>query len=901
MLTSASILIVLLFASMVFAFGRGVFRVALALGLALFSLGYVLPAAALAGWDPLAVSLAIAAVFAAAGCPLVGGWNRKSIVAALSSCAAMALAAVLPTALDSALGLTGMEAHFGPRPHLETLLWYHPALAQVRFAELHLGAVIVAAVGAVMDTAMTVCSAVDEAGRAGSDAGFARRWRMGMRVGARVLGPMMVTMLLIFAGTDIASFVARAASPGADWAGWWTLLDYESVASETLRSLAAAFGLMACVPVAALFSAWLLGRGGWTPSGETGGCLGVPPAAPGLTPATSEGNASAAVKKKAWPVGAVAWRLAAAAALVSVGFGLEGAALRHAGRARVLVESPRSVRDHHAEAAGAGEEALVRMRQAVRTQETLGRVLFVESPVVLEADPAKPYNPARGPLPDALEPAAALAMTGENRGRVLAFVNRIQPRPFVNVPLRAGGYVRLMAEVRDGTPAKVRVLGPPVRWRGLLWGAVAVGVAMVCGFGLAGFRAGLLALCAAVLLGFAAFPLMARGVAPVGAALLALAGVAAALAMFWGLGARATAAALLGASAGIASGGAVAFLGVRLFGLTGAESALVSLLRMRPALSGLDFRQIMVAGVTLMAAGAALDIGASVVGGLAELRRHRPDADSSELRRAGTRISRGVTATMILTLVFAWLAGLGQPLLLLVGSPEMLTREWMKCYAAEGVQAAAAAVALAMAGPCTALAYSLLFRKPQPVSEGHPVAPASRPSKVTAAALAALLAAGAAGAISAAKHPDPPWRRTGTDVALHGHFHDGKAPWLARPALREDEARHWRSLAQGRIEAGDGNGAAVLLWRARRSAPGDPGIERDLAYVAVALRWFDLARDSLSRALPELEHDPVARYVRGVLAIWEGDADLAVSELEEALRLEPGFAPAREALRSILE
>jgi hypothetical protein len=45
--------------------------------------------------------------------------------------------------------------------------------------------------------------------------------------------------------------------------------------------------------------------------------------------------------------------------------------------------------------------------------------------------------------------------------------------------------------------------------------------------------------------------------------------------------------------------------------------------------------------------------------------------------------------------------------------------------------------------------------------------------------------------------------------------------------------------------------------------------------------------------------DAKTRYIRGVLACWEGNLELAVSELEAALRLDPALRAAEEALSQI--
>ena len=808
-------------------------RLLATLAVAVVLIGVVLPLLSLRGVPPLLAALPAAVVMAFAGILIIGGCCRKSVAAALGAGTASLIACVLPLALGCALNLTALESDFGPRPHLEVRLWYGPEFGRADFHQLFVAAMILASLGAVMDVAMVIASAVSQVAAADGRRAFGRRFVLGVRVGARVLGPMLVTMLLIFAGSGLVFNVARAVNGGAlrDSFG---LLDYAGIAAQVVEMLTAGLGMLCCIPLTALFASLLLRRKR-SDAGES---------EPVTTPVAGRFSRAGI-------------RVIGPAAVLLVALALQQSFI----------------------ATYDGEGVAVDPLRRTRAQLALARVTVVQPTVTLPVDDDAEYNPVRGRIPDRLAPCGARVLTGEYRGRMVAFMNRLEARPYVNLPLRRGSFARVRLTTRDDAVVSVEAEPPPVRWRHLLWAAAVILAAIVLLFGPSGGRSILLLIGAGVVVALIVIPLLARGVSPALVSLAAFLLVAAVMLAGWGGGLRPAGAVAAGTLAGLLAGGLVAFGAARLMGLDGGASVVISMLRQRQRLASLDFGLLLAAGATISALAAALDVGASVVAGLIEFRGARRGVSADELRTVGFRLNRDITGTMVLTLWFAWLA-LRQPVLLVAfRSPEAFMPEWMECYAMEVVPLVAASIAVILAGPLSAAVFAwcagsarvAVSRERQRARVAHGIL-----WVVFAGAIVASAAVAGKARLPAMKDP----------------------AWLA-PLHRADSAGELLAMSAERQRAADWDASMILLWRAREINPANARVHRDLAYAYMARREFELARESIDKALPELKNDPRTHYISGIVAAWEGDVDRARSELQQALALDPAYGAAADALQAL--
>jgi len=144
--------------------------------------------------------------------------------------------------------LTGLENDsaallFSVAPHLE-------------LRRLLLAAVMVGAIGAVLDVAVSVTSSMAELYSYDPSIPLRRLWRAGLNVGSDVLGSMINTLILAYLGSSLP-FVVLISLEGPDMTA---LLNDPHIAQEILRSVAGTIGLLLTIPVTAAAGVWWIAR-----------------------------------------------------------------------------------------------------------------------------------------------------------------------------------------------------------------------------------------------------------------------------------------------------------------------------------------------------------------------------------------------------------------------------------------------------------------------------------------------------------------------------------------------------------------------------------------------------------------------------------------------------------------
>ena len=231
--------------------GRKGVRALLGLVFTLVCLWFLLIPGLIRGLPAIPLTIAVAAVCAAASLILLDGPSRKSLCAILGcvgGVAAAGLFAALVGALTPMDGFNMSEA--------ENLLLYG-AEKGLSIRGLLVCGVLVAALGAVMDVAMSIASAAWEL-REHND-GLSRRelFRSGMNIGRDAMGTMANTLILAFAGSSFNLLILIQIYD----IPFLQLANTDFLCIEVLQSVAGSMGILLTVPLVAAISAYLMAPG----------------------------------------------------------------------------------------------------------------------------------------------------------------------------------------------------------------------------------------------------------------------------------------------------------------------------------------------------------------------------------------------------------------------------------------------------------------------------------------------------------------------------------------------------------------------------------------------------------------------------------------------------------------
>ena len=181
---------------------------------------------------------------------LIDGINIKSLAAGIGCVAGVLVSGLIFLMMKGVLHITGMLDD--EWVYLHTLNKENPIdLKAVIFAMI-----IIGAVGAVMDVAMSIASSLSEIHEKSPELSTGELFKSGITIGRDIMGTMANTLILAYIGsclTCVLLYISYSLSVSQ-------IINRELIAVEILQSLAGSLGILSALPLTALVSAVLLKR-----------------------------------------------------------------------------------------------------------------------------------------------------------------------------------------------------------------------------------------------------------------------------------------------------------------------------------------------------------------------------------------------------------------------------------------------------------------------------------------------------------------------------------------------------------------------------------------------------------------------------------------------------------------
>ena len=208
-----------------------------------------------AGCGPLWTTAGFAAAVVGGVLLLFYGGDRKALAALAGTAGALVVVVVVTAVASHGLKLTGLDSP-GSRYLVE--LWQHPPHLRFDYRELLLAGLLVAVLGVVIDTSVSIAAGIEELYR--TQPGIERRaaFASGLALGRDVMGVCATTFVFASVGVRLPALLCPAAAGLAPA----ELLNTEAGCVEAVRLLAGGIGLLATAPLTTLAAVALFSRQG---------------------------------------------------------------------------------------------------------------------------------------------------------------------------------------------------------------------------------------------------------------------------------------------------------------------------------------------------------------------------------------------------------------------------------------------------------------------------------------------------------------------------------------------------------------------------------------------------------------------------------------------------------------
>lgn len=178
---------------------------------------------------------------------LISGWNKKTFAAILGTLSGVAIAGILSKVSIYFMHLTGLENE-------EAMMLKATSLPHVDFQGILFAGMVLGALGAVMDVAISIASSINEVKQHSNEVHFKSLFKAGMNIGRDIMGTMSNTLILAYVGSSLPLILLISVQKDLSLT---KIMNLNLIATEIVRALTGSIGLICAIPLTACISAYL--------------------------------------------------------------------------------------------------------------------------------------------------------------------------------------------------------------------------------------------------------------------------------------------------------------------------------------------------------------------------------------------------------------------------------------------------------------------------------------------------------------------------------------------------------------------------------------------------------------------------------------------------------------------
>ncbi len=204
------------------------------------------------GMKPIPVTFIMCAYIALVCFTILGGVHRKTISAFLGTISGAFFAMLFGIAVQYIAKIDGLRLE-DAEPLIQ--LKYNGGSVYIR--GLLVASIIICALGAVMDVAMSISSALEEVHAANPSFDRNKLFKSGMNIGRDMVGTMTNTLILAFLGGEFTLMIFLYARDLT----FYHMFSTAFISIETISGISSSLGMVLAIPLTAFISSTLISRG----------------------------------------------------------------------------------------------------------------------------------------------------------------------------------------------------------------------------------------------------------------------------------------------------------------------------------------------------------------------------------------------------------------------------------------------------------------------------------------------------------------------------------------------------------------------------------------------------------------------------------------------------------------
>ena len=203
------------------------------------------------GFSPFWAAVIITIITTIVTMYLISGIAVKTLCAILGTVIGVLLAGLSAWLFGRVADIDGYNVS-----NIETLA-YVGQITNIQIGGRLFSGILIASLGAVMDVAMSVSSAISEIHDKAPQLGCLELFKSGMNVGRDMMGTMSNTLILAFVGSAVSELVINYAYN----LPFRQIINSYNIGIEIMQGVSGSIGVILTVPAVAVVTAWMLTRG----------------------------------------------------------------------------------------------------------------------------------------------------------------------------------------------------------------------------------------------------------------------------------------------------------------------------------------------------------------------------------------------------------------------------------------------------------------------------------------------------------------------------------------------------------------------------------------------------------------------------------------------------------------